>query len=123
MLVHLLVLHPQLPDDLAPLVGEQREGDAMGGGEAGQHVHRVVADAKDGDAVPLEVGQVPLQLDQLRFAERSPFGTAVEDDQPLAPCTGLVENDGPAVLVRKHHVGEAFPTRGPKRSKSGAAPC
>jgi hypothetical protein len=68
-----------LPDDLAALVGEQREGDAVGGGKAGQHAYRVVADAEDADAVPLEVGQVALQLDQLRLAERSP-GAADEDD-------------------------------------------
>ena len=123
MLVHLLVEHPQLPDDLAALVGEQREGDAVGGGEAGQHVHGVVADAEDGDVVPLEVGQVPLQFDQLRLAERSPPGTAVEDDQALASRTSLVEIDGLAVLVGQHHVGERSPTLGPMRSKSGTATC
>jgi hypothetical protein len=63
MLVHLRIQHPQLLDDPAALVGQQREGDAVGGGETGQHVHWVVADAKDGDVVPLEVGQVPLQFD------------------------------------------------------------
>ena len=90
MLVHLLVQHPQLPDDFAALVGEQREGDAVGGGEAGQHAHRVVADAKDGDGVPLEIGQVPLQLDQLRLAERSPLGTAVENYQSPPTRTSRV---------------------------------
>ena len=117
MLVHLLVQHPQLPDDLAALVGEQREGDAVGTGKAGQHVHRVVADAKDGDVVPREVGQVPLQFDQLRLAERSPRGTAVEDDQSPPPVAGLVQIDALAVLIWQDDVREALPNR---RAKCGA---
>ena len=111
MLVHLLVQHPQLPDDLAALVGEQREGDAVGTGKAGQHVHRVVADAKDGDVVPREVGQVPLQFDQLRLAERSPRGTAVKDDQSPPPVAGLVQLDTLAVLIGQDDVREALPNR------------
>jgi hypothetical protein len=95
----------------------------VGGGKAGQHAYRVVADAEDADAVPLEVGQVALQLDQLRLAERSPPGAADEDDQPLAPRTGHVEIDGPAVLVRQHHVGEALPDPRPHAVEVRRGPC
>jgi hypothetical protein len=81
----------------------------VGSGEAGQHVHRVVTDAKDCDVVPLEVGQVPLQFDQPRLAERLPPGTAVEDDQRLASRTSLVEIDGLPMLVRQDQVGKSVP--------------
>jgi hypothetical protein len=83
------------------------------GGEAGEHLHLVVADGEDGDAVPFEVGQIALQLDQLRFAERSPQGTSVENDQALAPDPGLLKMNSSAVLVWQHDVGKALPDARP----------
>jgi hypothetical protein len=50
--------------------------------------------------VALKVWQALLQLHELRFAERSPAGTAVKDDQGTPTITGLVQVDALTVLVR-----------------------
>jgi hypothetical protein len=50
--------------------------------------------------VALKVWQALLQLHELRFAEGSPAGTAVKDDQGAPTVTGLVQVDALTVLVR-----------------------
>jgi hypothetical protein len=56
----------------------------------------------------LKVWQTLLQLYELRFAEGSPAGTAVKDDQGTPTVTGLVQVDTLTVLVRQDHVREAL---------------
>jgi hypothetical protein len=78
-------------------------------GEAAQHIDGIVADGKNRDVLAREVGQAALQLDELRFAEGSPAGAAMEHHQGAATGAGLVQIDALAMLVRYNDVGEAFP--------------
>jgi len=57
----------------------------------------------------LKVWQAFLQLHELRFAEGSPAGTAVKDDQGTPTVTGLVQVNALTVLVRQDNVREALP--------------
>jgi hypothetical protein len=90
------------------------------GGKSRQHVHGVVADGKRHDVVALKVWQALLQLHELRFAEGSPSGTAVKDDQSPPTVTGLVQVDALTVLVRQDDVREALPNRRANRGEVDA---
>jgi hypothetical protein len=79
------------------------------GGKSSQHVHGVVADGKRHDVVALKVSQALLQLHELRFAEGSPAGTAVKDNQGTPTVTNLVQVNVLTVLVRQDDVREALP--------------
>jgi hypothetical protein len=59
--------------------------------------------------VALKVWQAFLQLHELRFAERSPAGTAVKDDQGTPAVTGLVQVNALTVLVWQDDVRETLP--------------
>jgi hypothetical protein len=59
--------------------------------------------------VALKVWQTLLQLHELRFAEGSPAGTAVKNDQGTPTVTGPVQVDALTVLVRQDDVREALP--------------
>jgi hypothetical protein len=69
-------------------------------GETTKHVHSIVADGEDRDVLAREVGEAVLQLDELRFAEGSPAGAAMEHHQGTATSSDLVQIDGLAMLVR-----------------------
>jgi hypothetical protein len=77
-------------------------------GERPEHRRRVVADRKHGDGLLGQTGQDSLQLDELRLAERSPVGAAVEDDERPALPAALVEVDGLPELVGQAHVRESL---------------
>jgi hypothetical protein len=109
VLEDLLVEETESTDDGAALIREEGIGDVLFGGKSGQHVHGVVADGKRHDVVALKVWQALLQLHELRFAEGSPAGTAVKDDQGTPTVTGLVQVDALTVLVRQDDVREALP--------------
>ena len=47
--------------------------------EIGEHRHRVVADCDQTEPLAVDVIEAALQLDELRFAIRSPIGRAEED--------------------------------------------
>jgi hypothetical protein len=59
----------------------------------------------------LKIRQTLLQLDELRFAEGSPPGTAMKHDQSTPPVAGLVQIDTLAVLIWQDDVREALPNR------------
>ena len=54
------------------------------------------------------VRQRPLQLDELRLAERSPLRAAVEDDEGRAAAAGVVEIDHRARLIGEADVRKAL---------------
>jgi hypothetical protein len=68
-------------------------------GKTTKHVHSIVADGEDRDVLAREVGEAVLQLDELRLAERSPAGAAMEQHQGTATGAGLVQVDSLAMLV------------------------
>ena len=68
-------------DDDTADVGQQVVLDAEVLGETGQQVRWIRADGVDLDAFAKEGGMLALQLDQLRLAEASPGGGAIEQDQ------------------------------------------
>src|SRR5215831_7498580 len=100
VLEDMLIEETEGTDDGAALIREESIGDVLFDGKSGQHVHGVVADGKWHDVVALKVCQALLQLHELRFAEGSPSGTAVKDDQGTPTVTGLVQVDALTVLVR-----------------------
>jgi hypothetical protein len=109
VLEDMLVEQTEGTDDGAALISEESIGDVLFGGKSGQHVHGVVADSKKHDVVALKVWQALLQLHELRFAEGSPAGTAVQDDQGTPTITSLVQVDTLTMLVRQDDVREALP--------------
>jgi hypothetical protein len=58
--------------------------------EATENLDRIVADGEQADSLRFEVGEYLLQLNQLRLAERSPLGTAVENYQSPPTRTSRV---------------------------------
>jgi hypothetical protein len=104
-----LVEETEGTDDDAALIREEGIGDVLFGGKSGQHIYSVVADGKKHDVVALKVWQALLQLHELRSAEGSPAGTAVQDDQGTPTVTGLVQVNTLTVLVRQDDVWEALP--------------
>jgi hypothetical protein len=94
-----LVQKPELSDRVTALIGQQRKRDSVLLGEGSEDLDRVIADREQGNAIGIERGPYALQLDELRPAERSPVGAAVEDDDGLARCARRVEVDhGPALI-------------------------
>jgi len=71
----------------------------------------------------LEVRHAALQLDELRLAEGSPGGAAMEDDQGTSSPTHLVERHGLPRLVRQYHIGETFPDGGANGAEIDAKVC
>ena len=63
----------------------------MRDGEVPQDLDGVIADREQGDAVRGQLGRDPLQLDELRLAERSPLRASIEDDQGRLPGALLVQ--------------------------------
>jgi len=117
LLVDVLVQQTERAHHGAALVGEKRKGNPVCVRKPAEHVHRVIADGEDGDVRPREVGQAPLQLDELRLAEGSPTGAAVEHHQGPPGATRLMEIHGLAMLIRQEDVGEALPNRGADPAK------
>lgn len=107
MLDQILIEDTEIADDRASLVGQQRIGDAVLRCELGEAGLIVVADREQRIARALKVVSDPLQLDQLRFAIRSPPGASVEhDDRPSHAARGMQVDDG-AVLIGKPDIGKA----------------
>jgi hypothetical protein len=109
VLEDMLVEETEGTNDGAALIREESIGDVLFGGKSGQHVHGVVADGKRHDVVALKVWQALLQLHELRFAEGSPAGTAVQDNQGTSTVAGVMQVDALTVLVRQDDVREALP--------------
>lgn len=103
---YMRVEYAEFADHPAAAVGKQGVGDAVPGGVSRQQRGRIRADRVDGDVVPCKVLEIALQLDQLRFAEASPGGAAVEQDEGPAVAAGAGELDGSAGLVRQREVGD-----------------
>jgi len=70
-----------------------------------------------------EVRHAALQLDELRFAERSPRGAAVEDHQGPPATSGLMEIHQSAVLVWQPHFREALANRRADRGEVDTEIC
>jgi hypothetical protein len=94
-------------DRLAPLVRKEGILNPMFGCKPGQHIHRIIADRKEGNMGALEVGEPALQLNELRLAEWSPHGAAMEDHQGAMLASGLVQIDEIAMLIWEDDLREA----------------
>jgi hypothetical protein len=68
----------------------------------------------------LKIRQALLQLDELRFAEGSPPGTAVKDHQRTPTIASLMQIDALTVLVGQDDVREALPNRWANRGEVDA---
>jgi hypothetical protein len=101
-----LIQEAELLDGNAPGVRQQLVADVVLLGERGQYRHGIVADGEQRDSPMREVVIASLQLDELRPAERSPVGAAIEDDQCLAACSSGVQIDQAAALVGQFDVWE-----------------
>jgi hypothetical protein len=86
-------------DRLAPLIGKEGIFDAVFCRKPSQHVHRIIADRKEGYMGTLEVGETALQLNELCLAEWSPRGAAIEDHQSAMIASSLVQIDEIAMLI------------------------
>jgi len=91
---------------MAPYVCQQTIGDAVLGRKGGEGLDRIVADREQRDASRFQLPGNPLQLDELRLAERSPPGAAVEHHDRGTAGPGAVEIDRFAGLVRQADIGE-----------------
>ena len=120
LLVDMLVQQTERAHHCASLIGEERIGNPIRVGKPTEHVYSIIADGEDGDVRAHEVGQAPLQLDELRLAEGSPTGAAVEHHQGPPGATHLMEIYGMAMLIRQEDVGEALPNRGADPAKINA---
>ncbi len=106
--LHVFIDEAELTNDAATLVGEQRKADAVLVRKAAKYLDGVVADGEEGDAFGLETRPHLLQLDQLRLAEGSPLGAAVEDYERLAVPACRVQILHSAALVRQTNIGKAL---------------
>jgi hypothetical protein len=109
LFVNTLVQEPECANDLAAVIGEESVGNAVLVGEPAQTSDGIVADGEDGDVLPFEVRQAALQLDELRFTKRSPFGAAMKHDQCAAARPDLVQTHGCAKLIWKDNIREMSP--------------
>jgi hypothetical protein len=71
-----------------------------------EHIDGIVTDGEDDNVLAFKVGQTALQLDELRLAEGSPGGAAMEDYQGPTAASGLVQAEGVTMLIWQHHVGK-----------------
>jgi hypothetical protein len=94
-----LVEKPEPSDHVTSLVGEERKRDPILLGDGSEDRDGVIADGEQRDAIRAESRPYILQLDQLRPAERSPVGAAVEDDECLPRPAQRVQIDRGAALV------------------------
>jgi hypothetical protein len=94
-----LVEKPEPSDHVTSLVGEERKRDPILLGDGSEDRDGVIADGEQRDAIRAESRPYILQLDQLRPAERSPVGAAVEDDECLPHPAQRVQIDRGAALV------------------------
>lgn len=113
MAIQVIVQHPQVADDAAALVGEQRIRDPVLRGKSRERLDGVVADRKQRDLGAGEVGGDALQLDELRLTVGSPPRTSVEDDERAAAPARLVQADGRAALIGQRYVGKRRADRRP----------
>src|SRR5215468_4607786 len=109
VLEDVLVEQAERVDHLATLIREERVGDVLLGSKGGQYIHGIVTDGKRHDMMALKIRQTLLQLDELRFAERSPPSTTVKDHQGTPTVAGLVQIDVLTVLVWQDDVREVLP--------------
>src|SRR5262245_26594448 len=86
-------------------------------GEGVEDLNGVVADVEESDPVGWGGRPPSLQLDQLRSAERSPAGAAVEDHEGLAGPPRRVEVDHGARLVGQPDFREALTLVGPDQGE------
>jgi hypothetical protein len=100
------VQQPQMFDERAALVGEQRKGEVELGGRTSERRRRVVADHEGDDVCGLETLLDPLQLDQLRTTVRSPLRAADEHDEGPPSCACGVDINLAAGLVRQDDLRE-----------------
>ena len=94
----------EVADHAADFVREERVGDPVFGREVAQDILGVIADGEDLYAVAVEGLQVPLQLDELRLAGRSPGGASVKENQRPVAAAGLREPDMAPRLVGQYEV-------------------
>ena len=106
VLLQILVEHVQLADHPASRVRQQGIGDAVLGRERGEGFDGIVTDREQRNASRVKILGDPLQLHELRFAERSPPSAAVEYHHRGAAGPRLVEIDWFTRLVRQADVGE-----------------
>jgi hypothetical protein len=109
--LEMLVEQSQRSNDPGTLVGKQRVGDPTLRGERRQRGDRVVADRENGDVRSLEVRGARLQLDELRFAVRSPARAAVKNDQRFPATSDVVQVDRFSPLILQNDVQKATANR------------
>jgi len=73
----------------------------------GQHVHRIIADRKEGNRGALASGETALQLHELRLAAWSPRSAAVEEHQGAMMASGVVQINEIAMLIWEDAIREA----------------
>jgi hypothetical protein len=103
-----LVQKPELSDHVTALIGQQRKRDSVLLGKGSEDLDRVIADREQGNAIGIERRPYVLQLDQLRAAERSPVGAAVENDEGLARPSLGVEIDHSTALIGQPDLGKSL---------------
>ena len=113
----LFVQQPELPDRVAALVGEQRVGDPVLCCESREHLDAVVADRVERVASAAEFFPDSLQLNELRFAERSPAGAAVEDHERGPPRPVRVKIQGRAIGAHERKIREGCANSRPQVRK------
>jgi hypothetical protein len=116
MTVQVVVQHPQVANDPAAHIGQQRIRDPLLCREPGQRLYRVVTDRKQRDLGAVEIRGDLLQLDELRFTVRSPPRAAVEDHKRPAAPSRLLKAHRDSGLIRQRDVGKP---RSDRRTLSG----
>ncbi len=86
-------------------VRQQRERDAALLAERRENFGRVVADGRQPEALVLQLLQPALQLNELRFAVRSPVGGTVEHEHGPAGAHDRFARPDPACLIGEAEVG------------------
>ena len=82
--------------------------------ESVQYIDAVVADGVEGDPFRVQAAEGCLQLNELRFAERSPARAAMENDERRAPGAVRMQVNHLSGRVCQHDVWETQPSCGTK---------
>jgi hypothetical protein len=110
--VQVIVEHPEVPNSAAALVGQKRIRDPVFRGKRRERRYGVVTDRKQRDIGVGEIGGDTLQLNELRFAVRSPPRTAVENDDRLPAPARLLKAHRRPGLIGQGNVGKPRSDRG-----------
>lgn len=101
-------------DHLAAFIRKQGVVNAVLLGEAVEDLDAVVADGIEGEASGLKFGADALQLNELRFAERSPARASMENHECWAPRPVGVQINRFPIHSRKHEIWKWLTNCGPE---------